>query len=81
MCMLRESLRGGGGESVFGYKSYFFVDNFVKHIVNSLPIAALCDVINNTTLRSMEIFPSKPRTRCDVAPQMTHRMQRIYRVL
>ena len=50
---------------------------------NSLPIAALCDVINNTTQRSMEIFPSKPRTRCtrcDVAPQMTHRMQRIYRV-
>ena len=48
------------------------------YFVNSLPIAAMCDVTNNTTQRPMEIFPSKPRTRCNVVPQMTHRVHRIY---
>ena len=47
---------------------------------NSLPIAALYDVTNSTTQRPMEIFPSKPRARCNVVPQMTHRVHRIYRV-
>ena len=66
--------------SIKGYRfnaCWWYSESF-----NSLPIAALCDVINNTTQRSMEIFPSKPRTRCSVAPQTTHRtcMYRIYRV-
>ena len=43
---------------------------FLEIPINSLPIAVLNDVTNNTTQRPMEIFPSKPQTRVS---QMMHR--------